>query len=1574
MKKFLLIFAMLLCITYYLQAQTPVFNDSIVINQNFTSDTEIFPFNGQTLYGIGINGNITFNSDSSLVRIIISNSAGLEYMIYESYPMLDTIWNFTFNEECEETCFLNGYTGTSIIIQIRDASIFLSQLKWSSNPSENAEELQRQAKQNKDLEKIEELNSYIHSKFMIWEANETSLSKLFYITKKEMWGNKYNTFGIEYYKKGIFSIYETDDGPMSWPTYNIVDNFDWRSRHGANLEGTPYYDGDEMGGGWMTHIVCQSGCWLNNEFLCNMTEDECIDPQVGGVWRHTGACTAFGTLGAIEGVANLYFNDHLDFDLSEQELASSYMSGYGCNGVLQGGSTNDNLNYILSHGIVDEQCFPWEGIDVPCDEKCISPNDIVSFNNFSSVPYNAEEIKKAIIEFGPLAVTYLYPWEPNHAAVLVGFDVVKENDILGYYGEINQFSPWIGRTYWIIKNAGGYDYGENGFLKWILSDYPTAYKLLTPIYSEIYNEANRQCRDEDNDGYFNWGIGIPPSNCYGLKDGDDNNPSLGPIDQKGFCTIINSYNTSFENHFDYWKQSGDDDQDWIKHSGPTPQVPEMGPEAAQDGEYYIYVNSGENTQTFQTAIIESPLINFADFCHYELNFYFHKETYWGGELQVYPYWKSFLKVETSNDGGQTWVTIWHIDGNCASYPEYNCEDWNEVSLYLSPEINKIRFEACTGLVTGNCDIALDNISITPSNEAEPPIQGVVEWEGEHTICSNIEIDPDGELRLMPGCTAKMFKDTKIIVKRGGKLLVNDALITDINNNMWKGIEVWGTSAQGQVPTYQGWVEVINGGTIENSLMGIYTNKPSETEEGSWEPGYTGGIVQCVDAQFINNQVAAQFFGYSFTSASYFTDCLFKTNDDYLGSVNPDYFIYTEGMNQLRVNNCDFINETQTPYLQNGINSFNSILLVEGDCLDGDPCTSWDNGNFQNLQYGIYSIASTSTKYVDIRHTDFKYNYRGLYISGMTAPRTTSNRFYINEPFQHDGGYGMYLDHSSGYWVEDNDFIHEGVNRLGIGLIVHHSGVLANEIYRNRFSNLTQGISAQEQNKGPRFGLQIRCNDFDECDADILVPLPSATGYGIAANQGSNSTLPQNMAGNLFYINDSHPDGDYDDINNQAASLTYYFPLNGYTTDVEPIDYTSATVTKWGKNVNPPWTFENGCPSYIEGGGGGGGNSMLMNTITLSDDAIEANESLLTEIIDGGNTENLDADVENSAPPEAEEVYSELMSLSPYLSETVVSTSIEKENVLPNAMIRDVMVANPHTAKSDELIEKLDERSDPMPEYMKAQVLEGREIMTEKQSVEAGIANYKLIKARAFNELTRQYLGSAENVQVFLDSLEQLYVQDNELESKYRLAVLKLENGDYSGGTAVLDNLPEHYGLSGDDLAAHEQMTELFDIVSGILISGRTLTEADSSEVQQLALLELQGDNPANIFARNILLLLDDMSYDEPVQLPDLVKSAAATEEYEKLINTKPPLMIEVYPNPSKDFVIIGYTTGEETLLSQEGSIEIQDALGRVIQTITFKSKRDQVTVITKEWKSGIYIASLKLNGNTIESIKFTLVK
>ena len=111
-------------------------------------------------------------------------------------------------------------------------------------------------------------------------------------------------------------------------------------------------------------------------------------------------------------------------------------------------------------------------------------------------------------------------------------------------------------------------------------------------------------------------------------------------------------------------------------------------------------------------------------------------------------------------------------------------------------------------------------------------------------------------------------------------------------------------------------------------------------------------------------------------------------------------------------------------------------------------------------------------------------------------------------------------------------------------------------------------------------------------------------------------------------------------------------------------------------------------------------------IALSDYKTDSIQNIIDILKDGGSTEDLKWEVDMSTSQQTYEVFNELMNNSPYISDTIMKSAIEKEDVLPNVMIRDVMVANPHNAKDDALLEKIDERTNPMPGYMKAQILQG----------------------------------------------------------------------------------------------------------------------------------------------------------------------------------------------------------------------------------------------------------------------------
>ena len=65
---------------------------------------------------------------------------------------------------------------------------------------------------------------------------------------------------------------------------------------------------------------------------------------------------------------------------------------------------------------------------------------------------------------------------------------------------------------------------------------------------------------------------------------------------------------------------------------------------------------------------------------------------------------------------------------------------------------------------------------------------------------------------------------KIIVEPGGKLIVDGAKISRLNNKVWKGIEVWGNSGENQLSDTQGnysqgYLNLKNA-TIENAISAV----------------------------------------------------------------------------------------------------------------------------------------------------------------------------------------------------------------------------------------------------------------------------------------------------------------------------------------------------------------------------------------------------------------------------------------------------------------------------------------------------------------------------------------------------------------------------------------------------------------------------------------------------------------------------------------------------------------------------------------------------------------------------------
>ena len=498
-----------------------------VVNTNMSFKVPI----KESINGLSIDGYFSKLDKKYLLRVILKDIFGKEYLIMESYNEINEETNVDFSNYGEETLLLNRVQPDSIIIIAIGVKVELNKIRYVSNKREQLrdKEYADSAKviKRRQAERItNEINNYNRKHDKLWRAGVTELSLASYEDRKRVLGLNDNNCseGIEYYVEGIFEI--GDIGSSSQYRSNsssFVDSFDWRNRHGKN---------------WITSNKDQG---------------------------NSGFCCAFTAVGVVEAMTRLYYNRLISIDLSEQEAAC-------CNGTFNpwtGMAVSAPLNYIKNHGVCDENAYPFVNDSIEsliCRSSTISPNEQIRIGGYMGISASEDSLKSSLINKGPLASSIHYwgynedqsHFHVNHAMPIVGYGQLHEGDTIYHWIESNGFEngtltvrpddPRIGRTYWIYKNSFGthHDSALNGYIRIIHYDYTqsvgASYYCLPSITSMIYSDADIICEDADGDGLYFWGIGPKPSHCPSWvpdeADGDDSDINYGSLDSYGNLDVL----------------------------------------------------------------------------------------------------------------------------------------------------------------------------------------------------------------------------------------------------------------------------------------------------------------------------------------------------------------------------------------------------------------------------------------------------------------------------------------------------------------------------------------------------------------------------------------------------------------------------------------------------------------------------------------------------------------------------------------------------------------------------------------------------------------------------------------------------------------------------------------------------------------------------------------------------------------------------------------------------------------------------------------------------------------------------
>jgi len=391
------------------------------INTNFSKSGSVTTLPAKPIYSLSVSGNWSISKSDGYARIILTDNSNKQYLVYEAAGPFDS-GNSSFTNICQETCALDGIIPSKITTEISGASIKIISISTAEDKTLLKPEAlqmgpkayQQQITQSQQQTKLTKVQEYITKNNLRWTAGATSVSKYSFEEKRKLFGitgaeTLPNTQGFEYYEEGIFDFYELSPNNQ-YPESQLPQSFDWRNVHGEN---------------WLTPVKNQGQC---------------------------GSCWAFSIAGTIEATTNLYFNQHLDANLSEQDILSCYHPfRLGCLGI-DIFNLQEVWGNISAAGVTYESCFPYQSAHGACENKCNQwkENEITFGGNelldlYLESPSDTERLKEALINNGPISVTL----------GSIGHDMI----LVGYYTDQDKWPVWV------FKNSWGTNWGEKGYTK-----------------------------------------------------------------------------------------------------------------------------------------------------------------------------------------------------------------------------------------------------------------------------------------------------------------------------------------------------------------------------------------------------------------------------------------------------------------------------------------------------------------------------------------------------------------------------------------------------------------------------------------------------------------------------------------------------------------------------------------------------------------------------------------------------------------------------------------------------------------------------------------------------------------------------------------------------------------------------------------------------------------------------------------------------------------------------------------------------------------------------------------------------
>jgi hypothetical protein len=864
-------------------------------------------------------------------------------------------------------------------------------------------------------------------------------------------------------------------------------------------------------------------------------------------------------------------------------------------------------------------------------------------------------------------------------------------------------------------------------------------------------------------------------------------------------------------------------------------------------------------------------------------------------------------------------------------------------------------------------------NLYPQTLVPPRQQNTAVWNSDRREIQSFTI-PANQTLTITNCTVGMAANTFIKVEPGGALILDGCTLTNSCGYLWSGIQVLGDPTKKQTPaSNQGVLIMKNGAKIENAYVAAmadeaYYSAPDYTfpngisnNDGTDEHG--GGIIQIqfsqTDPVTISNCRKGIGFGPYHSplvsgvepaNKSYIYGAVFENT----GTLNMPYsagytteFISMWQVHGVGVSGNKFYGptgENQTVSQVKGIVSTDAGYSVSDYCISQNiPCSNTQVTEFHNLYRGVYSVVSdpsAAARLLSISNCTFDNVRRSVYLSGHQNASVLFNTIDLNQT-SNDTAYGIYTNGCTFYSIEENTIGGAvPIRPLSYGIIINNSVGPNNPdddnlVYKNWLNNLQYGTVSMRRNAntttGPEsgfHGLEFRCNEYRNVKYSIAAfPIPNSNQKAtLKFAQGSSS----DPAGNYFELNT----GQYSLFKQQIPDPIYYYHDLPY---YDPTDFLYAHFSPSATTIT---TIS--CPSHFSGGGG----QQRMEAYSPAEGKLEiqayldAADSLL-KIIDGGNTAQL-ISLANDLSVSSSHLKTELLGVGPYISDTVLNTTLARSNPMKNSDTKEVILNN--SPVTDTVYSVLEEEKPVVAEN--AVVINAQDGVSERSNLLAEVGDLYLQAHLALHDL-RDYYEENDSVNEFYQYLVDEH--RNEYAIPYAFQFNELETAQTMIESMSESDLKAFYQLAYDKQTA-----------------GTSIYSLQPDELDWMHSIANE-ESVSGLMALNLLSIVDGTGYYEDIPVID-------EEEFQaERLNEAPYVSstqwMQPSPNPANTDVTILFAP---EFSSDGAELILLDVFGHAIWSVIIADDFPSITIPSDNFLSGIYFVQLKSDDQLLETQKLVV--